>query len=317
MNIRREVRPLLLLLAFCAPLCAQEAQQPLTTLKIGTRIVAVNAVVLDGNGQQVRDLTKEDFVLKQDGRPVDLRYFSEDMDLPLTLGLLVDTSGSQKSFLEDEIRASDLFFHAMLRRPTDRALLVQFDTEVLLRQGMTAAANALENSLRYLDMPRGPTMDSTRNGTELYDAVVKTSTSWLGREPGRRAMVLLTDGVDTTSRATLQQAITAAQKADVVVYSVLYSAVGEFGRSARNTEWALGKSVLEDISSATGGRVFTVTSTMRLQDIFQQIEADMRLQYQIGYSPPESKPGEYHKIELKATGKKMTVHARKGYYTPE
>ena len=315
MSVGREMRLVVMLLACCAPLLAQD--QPVTTLKIGTRIVAVNAVVLDANGQQVRDLTKEDFELKQDGKPIDIRYFSEESDLPLTLGLLVDTSGSQKTFLEDEIKASDLFFPAMLRRPTDRALLVQFDTEVLLRQSMTPSANALENSLRYLDMPRGPTMDATRNGTLLYDAIVKTSTAWLGREPGRRAMVLLTDGVDTTSRATLEQAVTAAQKADVAVYSVQYSAVGEFGRSTLNREWAQGLKVLQEISSATGGRVFMVTTTMKLRDIFEEIERDMRLQYQIGYTPPESKPGEYHKIELKASGRKMTVHARKGYYTPE
>jgi Ca-activated chloride channel family protein len=321
MNLGREMRLVLMLAASCVPLFAQhlfaQDEQPVTTLKIGTRIVAVNAVVLDANGQQVRDMNKEDFELKQDGKPIEIRYFSEDSDLPLTLGLLVDTSGSQKTFIEDEIRASDLFFHAMLRRPTDRALLVQFDTEVLLRQSMTSSATALENTLRYLDMPRGPTMDSTRNGTQLYDAIVKTSTTWLGREPGRRAMVLLTDGVDTTSRATLEQAITAAQKADVAVYSVQYSAVGEFGRSTQNREWAQGLKVLQDISSATGGRVFMVTTTMKLRDIFEEIERDMRLQYQMGYTPPESKPGEYHKIELKVAGKKMTIHARKGYYTPE
>jgi Ca-activated chloride channel family protein len=293
------------------------AQEPVTTLKIGTRLVAVNAVVLDEHGQQVRDLTKADFVLKQDGKPVELRYFSEDMDLPLTLGLLVDTSGSQKTFLEDEIRASDLFFHEMLRRPTDRALLVQFDTAVLLRQPMTASAETLENRLHSLDMPRGANMDATRNGTQLYDAIERTSERWLGREPGRRAMVLLTDGVDTTSGATLTQAIAAAQKADVAVYSVLYSAVGEFGYASSNREWAHGREVLNDISSATGGRVFLVTSKIRLQDIFEEIESDMRLQYQLGYSPPESKAGQYHKIELKVAGKKMTVHARKGYYTPE
>ncbi len=314
MKLARETR--LMLLALC---CASAfAQEPVTTLKIGTRLVAVNAVVLDASGQQVRDLTKADFILKQDGKPVDIRYFSEDMDLPLTLGLLVDTSGSQKQFLEDEIRASDLFFHEMLRRPTDRALLVQFDTDVLLRQPMTASATTLENTLRYLDMPRGTDMDATRNGTELYDAIVKTSDTWLGREPGRRAMVLLTDGNDTTSRATLDQAVTAAQKADVAVYSVLYSAVGEFGNVSTNREWAHGRTVLDAISNATGGRVFMVTSKMRLTDIFETIEADMRLQYQMGYTPPVgSKPGEYHKIELKATGRKMTVHARKGYYTPE
>ena len=300
-----------------APTLCRAQDQPVTTLKLNTRIVAVNAVVLDAQGRQVRDLARQDFQLKQDGKPVDIRYFSEDQDLPLTLGLLVDTSGSQKTFLEDEIHASNLFFQEMLRRTTDRALLVQFDTEVLLRQPITAAAETLENSLRFLDMPRTASMDATRNGTLLYDAIAKTSDSWLGREPGRRAMVLLTDGGDNGSKTTLEQAIAAAQKADVVVYSIFYSSVQQFGRSAQNPDWARGQNILNQISSATGGRVFTVSTDLRLRDIYDAIEADMRLQYQIGYTPPDSRPGEYHKIELKADGKKMIVHARKGYYTPE
>ena len=302
-------------LGMAASAAAQQSDQPVTTLKLGTRVVAVNAVVLDGQGQQVRELTKQDFQLKQDGKPVEIRYFSEDQDLPLTLGLLVDTSGSQVPFLEDEIRASKVFFEAMLRRPTDRALLVQFDTEILLRQPMTAAEQTLENSLMYLDMPRGANLNATRNGTLLYDSIAKTSDQWLGREPGRRAMILLTDGGDNGSRASLEQAVAAAQRADVVVYSILYSAFAEFGHN--RPEWARGMNALTEISSATGGRVFTVTSSMHLRDIYAEIERDMRLQYQIGYTPPESKPGQYHKIELKVDGKKITVHARKGYYSPE
>ena len=293
----------------------EQPAQPMTTLKLASRVVAVNAVVLDGQGQPVRELAKEAFQLKQDGKPVEIRYFSEDQDLPLTLGLLVDTSGSQVTFLEDEIRASKLFFEAMLRRPTDRALLVQFDTETLLRQPMTAAAQTLENSLMYLDMPRGASMNATRNGTLLYDSIVRTSDTWLGREPGRRAMILLTDGGDNGSAASLDQAVAAAQRADVVVYSILYSAFAEFGHT--KPEWARGMNALTNISTATGGRVFTVTSTLRLRDIYEEIERDMRLQYQIGYVPPESKPGQYHKIELKVEGRKMSVHARKGYYSPE
>jgi Ca-activated chloride channel homolog len=292
-----------------------QPDQPMATLKLGARVVAVNAVVLDERGQPVRELAKEAFQLKQDGKRVEIRYFSEDQDLPLTLGLLVDTSGSQVEFIEDEIHASKVFFEQMLRRPTDRALLVQFDTETLLRQPMTAAAQTLENSLMNLDMPRGASMNATRNGTLLFDSIVKTSDQWLGREPGRRAMILLTDGGDNGSNASLEQAIAAAQRADVVVYSILYSAFAEFGKN--RPEWAKGMNALTNISTATGGRVFTVTETMRLRDIYSEIEKDMRLQYQIGYTPPESKPGQYHKIELKVDGKKMSVHARKGYYAPQ
>ncbi len=294
------------------------AQEPVTTLRLGTRVVSVSAVVLDSHGLPVRDLPKEDFALKQDGKPQEIRYFSEDSDLPLTLSLLVDTSGSEKAYLEEEVMDSEVFFKAMMRRPTDRSALYQFDVEARKVQGLTPSVQTLINSLNFLTMPRGATMDATRGGTKLYDAVVAAALASEGRDRGRRALVLLTDGEDVGSRATLEQAIAAAQRADVVVYAVLIGAP-EPSRSHAPAPMSRGSDVLRNISSATGGRLFTLANEMNLKDAFELIEEDLRLQYQIGYTPPETKAGSYHKIELKVQGApgKVTIQARRGFYTPE
>ncbi len=295
------------------------AQEPVTTLRLGTRVVSVSAVVLDSHGLPVRDLPKEDFALKQDGKPQEIRYFSEDSDLPLTLSLLVDTSGSEKAYLEEEVMDSEVFFKAMMRRPTDRSALYQFDVEARKVQGLTPSVQTLINSLNFLTIPRGATMDATRGGTKLYDAVVAAALASEGRDRGRRALVLLTDGEDVGSRATLEQAISTAQRADVVVYAVLIGGPEPSRLHAPAAAPSRGSDVLRDMSSATGGRLFTLDKQMNLKDAYELIEDDLRLQYQIGYTPPEARAGSYHKIELKVQGApgKVTVQARRGFYTPE
>lgn len=317
----------ILVLAVCAA-HAQEPppapQEPVATLKLTTRIVGVSAVVLDNRGEPVRGLTKDDFVLKQDGKEEEIRYFSQDSGLPLTLVLMVDTSGSQKMFLQDETDASAKFFKAMLTQPSDRAALVQFDYNVLQLQQMTNQLVALENSLGFLSMPHpapgGQPMPRGGGGTLLYDAIIASSQVELNKERGRRAMVILTDGDDHGSRYSLEQAIAAAQRADVVVYSVFYSGEsflsGMRGPSMTNGR-VDGHQVLEAISGATGGHVFTVSRKTPLDLIFTQIADDMRLQYQIGYAPPDSQPGSYHRIELKPKAKHLTIQSRAGFYMPQ
>ena len=296
-----------------------KAQEPVETLKIATRLVGVSTVVLDGRNQPVRGLTRDDFILKQDGKEQPIRYFSADATLPLTLALMVDTSGSQKAFIEEETEASEKFFRVMLATKGDRAALVQFDTDVLQLQKLTTDERALENSLRYLSMPHPGGYADMRGGTLLYDAIIAAAQLELGKELGRRAIVILTDGDDHGSHYQLKDAIAAAQRADTVVYSVYYSAAQDrgsgqpFGGFGGN-----GMGALKALSEATGGQVFTVNAKTPLDLIFSQIADDMRLQYQIGYTPPESKPGEYHKIELKLKdGKHLTVQARRGYYAPK
>ena len=310
----------------------QQPEGPVTTLKLTTNLVAVQAVVLDNRGEPVRGLSKDDFALRQDGKPQEIRYFSQDSTLPLTLALMVDTSSSQRVFLEDEVRASERFFRVMLTRPSDRALLVQFDTGVFERQPLTPQVQTLENALNFLTLPHPPDPNA-RGGTLLYDAVIATAGKFLSAERGRRALVLLTDGEDNGSRATLEQAIAAAQRADVVVYSILFSAA-ESGYGPPRTGYLsghpppssqhgyghefdplTGREALTKLSEATGGHVFTIGPKFPLDLAYVQIADAMRLEYQIGYTPPESKPGEYHKIELKTDQKHVNVQARQGYYS--
>jgi VWFA-related protein len=287
---------------------AEQTQGPVTTLKVVTRLVAISAVVKSKDGEPKTGLTKDDFVLKQDGKEEPIRYFSQGSDLPLTIALMVDTSGSQRTFIGDEALASDVFFQTMLGRKEDRAMLVEFDTNVRQLQGMTNSANRLHLALSGLS-PHA----STVGGTLLHDAVYVVAKDVLAKETGRKAMVILTDGGDNGSRRSLAEAIEQAQRGDVQIYSILYSAWEGFGGVEKNP----GLVTLESLSESTGGRVFTVTPTIGLREIFAQIGEDLRLQYELGYTPPaDTRPNSYHKLELKAKDKKLTVQARKGFFAP-
>ena len=195
-----------------------QTQGPVTTLKVTTGLVALSAVVKSKDGEAKTGLTKDDFVLKQDGKEEPIRFFSRGSDLPLSLALMVDTSGSQQAFIGDEALASDVFFQTMLGRKEDRATLVQFDSMVLELKGMTNSVSALQFALSHVSQ-RG----SGKGGTLLYDAIYAVAKSVLAGETGRKAMVILSDGGDNGSRRTLAEAIEQAQRADVQVYSVLYS----------------------------------------------------------------------------------------------
>lgn len=303
--------PGLLLLASAAR--AQEpAQEPVTTLKLQARIVAMAAVVRDKAGRPVGGLGKEDFVLKEDGKPQEVRYFSQGDAQPLTLALMVDTSGSQRMYLADETAASMVFFRAMLVQPKDRAALVQFDNNVLELQGMTHDVDNLQRSLDYLSTPHNSALPHGAGGTLLYDAICSEAPR-LEKEQGRKAMVLLTDGDDHGSRQSLADAAHAAQKADVVVYAVFYSA--DSGTSRSGMLFSSGaRGVLEKLAEDSGGQVFDVGRKTSLRDIFARIEEDMRLEYLLGFRPGEGKPGKYHKLELKTKDGKLSVDTRKGYY---
>ena len=288
-----------------------QSQEPITTIKTVSRMVAISAVVTSKNGEAKEGLSKEDFVLKQDGKEEPIRYFSKGSDLPLSLALMVDTSASQRAFIGDETLASDVFFETMLSGKDDRAMLVEFDTNVLQLRGMTNSANALHLALSHLN-PRAPAI----GGTLLYDAVCGVASKILARETGRKAMVILSDGGDNGSRRSLAEAIEQAQRADVQIYSILYSMYEELNANNGHPPVAdPGKGALQKLSESTGGRVFTVSRSMSLRDIYAQISQDLRLQYEIGYTPPQdTQPNSYHKLELKTRDKKLSVQARKGFF---
>ncbi len=300
--------------ASSSPADADQGEGPVTTLKVVTRVVAISAVVKSKDGEPKTGLTKDDFVLKQDGKEVPIRYFSVGSDLPLTIALMVDTSGSQRTFIGDESLASDVFFATMLGRKEDRAMLVEFDTSVRQLQGLTNSASALHLALSGLS-PHA----SAVGGTLLNDAVYVVAKNVLAKETGRKAMVILTDGGDNGSRKSLAEAIEQAQRGDVQIYSIFYSAWAGFdgaggGRAAGADP---GLEALQKFSESTGGRVFTVSRTMGLREIYEEIAQDLRLQYELAYRPPDdTKPNSYHKLELKAKDKKLSVQARKGFFAP-
>jgi Ca-activated chloride channel homolog len=313
LRLNRPFAPFLVLLAIASSGYAQTAPpdtttsaatEPTTTLKVQSNLVAVSAIVRDASGKPVSGLTRSDFLLKQDGKPQQIGYFSQGSDLPLTLALMVDTSGSQRRYIQDEIVAGRAFFPAMLAKPEDRALLVQFDSSVLQLVQMTNNVTTLEHGLAYLTQPHDFAIQG-RGGTLLYDAILGVSRMKLGNELGRRAMVILTDGGDEGSHFHSKDAIRAAQAADIMIYSVYYSEGGGDLKALKN------------LSKQTGGRVFTVSPTMPLKQIYAEIADDMRLQYELGYHPPASGSDKYHEIDLEVMDKKLIVQARKGYFTPK
>lgn len=283
---------------------AQDA--PIPTLKTGTSIVAVSAVVHDKSGRPVPNLTHDDFILKQEGQPQPIRYFSQGSELPLTLALMVDTSSSQRAFMPDQIAAGRVFFPAVMTQPQDRGVLVQFDCTVQQLASMTSSVQTLRNALdRVRPMTSNFTCEGHSGGTLLYDAVVAVSRLELGNQTGRRAMVILTDGDDHGSRAGFELATEAAQRANAVIYAVYCGGLG--GKEQR----------LEDLSRATGGGVFAVSKTMSLQQIFAEISDDLRMQYQLGYRAPDTRPNRFHRIDLKTKDKTLIVQARNAYFTPK
>ncbi len=308
-----------------AAACAQTApdqttadQSPITTLKVATRLVAISAVVTGKDGQIRGGLTKDDFILKQDGREEPIHYFSQGSELPLTIALMVDTSGSQRTYIGDETLASDVFFETMLGRKQDRAMLVQFDSRVQQLHSLTSSADALHLGLLSLRPDQ-----TAPGGTLLQDAVYAVAKNILGRETGRKAMVILTDGGDNGSRKSLTEAIEQAQRADVQIYSILYSAWDSGGpvslggglNGLHPAGPDPGLKLLQQLSENTGGRVFRVSRTMGLHQIFADIAQDLRLQYQLGYTPPpDLPPNSYHKLDLKAKDKKLLVQARHGFF---
>ena len=220
--------------------CAVSQQQTSDSSAIGAvnaaTVVTLPVTVLDKHSQVVRDLTKDDFVLQEDGRPETIKSFSLESNLPLTLGVLVDTSWSQRESLDQERNASRGFFEHMLT-PKDKAFLIHFDREVELMQDLTSHQDKLASALDALktaeherssdsnsgDSRSGSGGESRGGRTQLYDAVYLASNELLKKLTGRKAVVILSDGVDRGSKTGLEGAIESAQRADIVVYTVYFA----------------------------------------------------------------------------------------------
>ncbi len=299
----------------------QQPQEAPATIKVEVDVVNILCAVRDKNGRLVSNLEKDDFVIKEEGQPEEIRYFARQTDLPLTLGLLVDVSRSQENLIEIERRTASQFFSQVLRKK-DLAFLISFGSEVELLQDLTGSTTLLNNGLDELRV-RGsvggigpgpvPTIHQPR-GTVLFDAVYLAATEKLRPEVGRKAIVLITDGVDVGSRLKLSDALEAAQKADTIIYSIYYVDPGAYYRGG-GWGYPVSDSDLKRMSEETGGRLFRVNKKNTLEEIFREIQEEMRSQYSIGYTPANSeKDGGYRRVEISTKQKGLKVQARKGYY---
>lgn len=217
---------------------SMRAQDTAATIAVDVKVVTLPVTVRDKHGTIVRDLTKDDFTLQEDGRPQSIRYFSQETNLPLTLGLLVDTSRSQTNVLDAERNASRSFLDQMLVQAKDKAFLIHFDREVELLQDLTSSREKLQSALELLkttsDRERSNDPNDSRDsrsgsgshhggGTQLYDAVFLASNELMKKQQGRKALIILSDGVDRGSKTYLESAIESAQRADTVVYSIYFA----------------------------------------------------------------------------------------------
>jgi VWFA-related protein len=332
---------------------------------VEAKMVTLPVTVRDKHGQIVKELTKDDFTLEEDGRSQTIRSFSRETNLPMMLGLLVDTSYSQKETLDEERNASKNFFDQMLaQQEKDKMFLLHFDREVELLQDLTHSREKLQSALELLktadpdrersDDPNGS--DSSSGGrhqhgsNQLYDAIYLASNEVLKQTQGRKAMIILSDGVDRGSKKTLESAIEAAQRSDTIVYAIYfkgreengghgsgmgrgggypgggggwpgggggYPGGGRRGGGQRAPEEPRvdGKKVLEQIAKETGGRYFEVTKKQLVGDIYASIVDELRLQYSLGFTPDKDAAGEgYHRVSLQVKKKDMTVQTRAGFF---
>jgi VWFA-related protein len=287
------------------------------TIKVDVSLVNVLFSVRDKRGGLVGNLEQKDFTVFEDGKPQEIRSFSRETALPLTIGLLVDVSVSQGNLIEVERRAASQFFSQVLR-PKDLAFLISFGSEAELLQDYTGSAKLLRSALDQLrvnaqvgGLHPGPVPTaSTPRGTILFDAVYLAASEKLKGEVGRKAMVLITDGVDQGSRYTRGQAIEAAHRSDAIVYSVYYVDPQFYGWGGGG-----GDGDLKRMSEDTGGRLYRVDRKHTLQEIFDELQQELRTQYAISYSPAnQARDGGFRKIEIKTADKDLRVQARKGYY---
>ena len=289
-------------------------------IKVDVDVVNILATVRDKRGGLIGSLEKNDFSVFEDGKQQEIKYFTRETDVPLTIGLLIDVSASQRNLIGIERNAAVQFFSKVLRKK-DEAFLISFGEEAELLQDYTSSTRLLEDGLNQLRVSSGvggigpgpvPTAGQPR-GTVLYDAVYLAANEKLRSEVGRKVMILITDGVDEGSRLSRDKAVEAAQKADAVIYSIDYydpSAYGPFGFGGGG-----GESELRRMSDETGGQVYKVDRKHTLDEVFQELQDAMRSQYAIGYSPTNDvKDGSYRKVEVRAANKDFKVQARKGYY---
>jgi len=300
----------------------EDQEGPAETLKVSVNVVGLFYNVKDKHGALIPNLTKNDFEVYEDGTPQTIKYFAAESNLPLTLGILIDSSGSQLRVLEMEKEVGGAFLKQILT-DKDEAYVIDFNIDASLVQDFTRDVHRLQTAMNKVKINTGitqpmigsggpvPTASAAR-GTVLYDAVYLSAHDMLAKEVGRKAMILLTDGEDEGSQLKIKDAIEAAQKADAIVYVLLCADRGFYGSYGMGYS---GEGEMRKLTEATGGRVINVGNKFdKLREAFDQVANELRSQYSIGYTSTNTKlDGSYRKLELKSK-QGYKIQSRAGYY---
>jgi VWFA-related protein len=307
-------------LSIAVPALPQKAQEPAQapTIKAEVNLVNIFATVRDKNKRIVTDLKQDNFKVFEDNHEETISFFSKEMNLPITLGLLLDTSGSEQYMLGAIQDAGARFLHRVLRKG-DEAMIMSFDTDVDLLADFTDDRSILDRAINkarintpgggYIAGNPGPVGGQDMVGTALYDAIYLACGEKLNGEAGRKAIVVVTDAEDEGSKVRLEEAIEAAQKTDTVIH-VLFVADRHFGGGRPD--------VAHKLAEETGGRMIAVNSDKKFEEAFDQISEELRSQYTLGYYPNNTtKDGKFRKIRVDVDNHEFKVLARKGYYAPK
>jgi VWFA-related protein len=308
-----------------SPLASAQPQEPsgqkpleqAPAIRTQVTLINVFATVRDKSKRIVSDLTEKDFRVFEDNQEQKIAFFSRETALPITLGVLLDTSGSEERMLGAIQESASRFLERVLR-PKDLAMVISFDVDVDLLSDFTEDRGMLERAIQRarINAPQGgmvnpgPLPPSARGmrGTAFYDAIYVACREKLASEAGRKALVIITDAVDMGSKVKLEEAIEMAQRTDTVIH-ILLTYDPYYGADS-----GVGKKIAEE----TGGRMIEVRSEKKLQEAFDQISEELRTQYLLGYYPSNTeRDGRFRKIKVEVPGKDMKVLARKGYYAPK
>jgi VWFA-related protein len=294
-------------------------QEPVTqgpAIRTQVNLVNLFVTVRDKNKRIATDLKKEDFKIAEDGQDQQIAFFSKEVTLPITLALLLDTSGSEQFMLGAIQDMGGRFLDRVIRKG-DEALIMSFDTDVDLLSDFTDDRGQLDRAIRKarINTPSsggminpGPVPTSHVTGTALYDAIYLACNEKLTSEAGRKAIVLVTDAQDEGSKVRLEEAIEAAQRTDTVIHLLLVADPHFGGNSG----------VAHRITEETGGRMIVANSEKHLAEAFDQISEDLRSQYTLGYYPTNTThDGKFRKIKVDMASHDLKVLARKGYYAPK
>jgi VWFA-related protein len=287
------------------------------SIKATSVAVNVYAIVEGRRGQLIRNLNKDDFELSEDETPQKVSYFSQETNSALSLGIAIDTSLSQDYLLGTEQEAAKRFLRSVLQGG-DQAFVMSFDVDVRLLRDFTDEGPELAQAIDSAEINESgksvlrDNAASVTGGTHLYDAVYLASNELMKVRKGRKVLLLITDGEDQGSKTNLQNSIEAAEKADVIVYSIVVSDPQFY--SLMGGSYHGGTSVRK-LARETGGRTIRVKSMDQIGQAFEQIGRELRAQYLLGYSPSNLRhDSSFRRIQVKVRGHNYAVRTRTGYY---